>query len=469
MLRNSARWLLAALTTFAALPASALAQSEPLQGRIANVGEMTFEPTVGVDSAGRIYFSVTRSPGVAAGWRPGMFMSADDGATWKDISPSAAGVTIPPETNDPFIYVDQSTGRAINFHMAPILTCTGLSYSDDAGESWTQSILGCGGQFPYDHQTIVAFKPRQFTTTGYPNVLLQCVNSIHSEECSRSIDGGRTWLPTNPAYANNGIVRRDGGIAQVGTQTGHLAAAPDGTVYLPTSEGGQNPVVWVTQDDGLTWTRRQISDMAMPFDDPAVAVDQLGNVYAAWVNGVGNLLYAVSRDQGATWTPPQLVATGVTAMKPALDVGDPGKVVIAFPGTDDLPQGFDTGTGKASCGTNDNCVGWDADLAISYNALDPGPTFQTVTANGDGPLFRGRTACQSGGRCAYLVDFIDVTVGPNGRPYASFARGCTDRCLTDPRSKNNVSGTTGWGILATLASGPTLCETGCRYKFTPPA
>ena len=454
---------IAVVAALLALPAAtATAQTpEPLAATMKQLPERTFEPTIGVDAANRVYFSTTHEPGVALGWIPGMYLSTDKGDSWKNISPTIAGQQLPVETNDPFIYVDQSTGRAFNFHMSPILACSTISTTDDQGASWFTNPLGCGFELPYDHQTIVAAKPRVFPTSGYPNLMLQCVNSIHSEECARSLDGGHTWMPLNPAYPNDKIT------SGAGTQTGHLAAAPDGTIYLPTSEAGTQPVVYVTDNDGLTWTRHAISTMAIPFTDPAIAVDQNGVVYAAFVDARGQLFYTYSRDKAVTWKTPVPIAAGVTATLPALDVGDPGKVVIAFPGTTQLPKGFATQTGKASCGKKDTCVGWDADLAVSYDALSDAPTFQTVKANNDGPLFRGLAACASGGRCAFETDFIDVTVGPDGRPYAAFSRGCTGACLTDPSKDNTES--TGWGEMATLTAGPSLCETGCRYKFGQPA
>ena len=445
-----------------ALPGAAAAQTtDPVVATMKPVGERTFEPTIGVDGQNRVYFSVTREPGVAVGWIPGMYMSTDKGDSWKDISPSVAGHFVPLETNDPFIYVDQATGRIVSFHMAPILVCSMVSTSDDQGASWFNNPLGCGGEAPYDHQTIVAAKPRVFPTAGYPNLFLQCVNSIHSEECSRSLDGGHTWMPTNPAYPNDAATKNCTGC---GTQTGHMAAAPDGTIYLPTSEGGYRPVIYSTDNDALTWTRHQIADMPIPFTDPAIAVDQNGVVYAAWVDTTGKLFYAYSKDKAVTWSTPVAIATGITTNLPALDVGDPGKVVIAFPGTTGLPQGYQTANGKYTCGTNPQCVEWNGYFAVSYNALDPVPTFQTAQVNNDGPLFRGASDCTSN-RCSYLTDFIDVTVGPDGRPYSSFVRGCTGKCLTDPKANNNES--TGWGMMATLSSGPTLCDTGCTYKFKP--
>jgi hypothetical protein len=226
-------------------------------------------------------------------------------------------------------------------------------------------------------------------------------------------------------------------------------------------------VLYVSEDDGLTWTRRQVAAMPIPFTDPAVAADQNGTVYVTFVDAKGQLFYSHSKDKAATWTAPVAIATGITGTKPALDVGDPGKVVIAFPGTDQLPQGFQTADKKWKCpvGSTAQCVSWNANLAVSYNGLDAVPTFETVKANNDGPLLRGAGACANGGRCDAIVDFIDVTVGPDGRPYASFSRACSGKCLTDPKAVNNES--TGKAMMVTLSSGPTLCSTGCSYKFRP--
>jgi len=402
---------------------------------------------------------VTRSPGVAIGWRPGTYMSDNGGTSFRDISPAVVGITAPPETNDPFIWVDQETGRVFSFHMAPILACAAMmSFTDNQGASWTTTPLGCGGQLPYDHQTMVASKPRTVVTQGYPNVLTQCVNAVHSEECSHSLDGGITWLPT-PAYANEYASQL------CGTQTGHMAAAPDGTIYLPTPLCAHSPAVYVSDNDGLTWTRRVIDGTkSIPFVDPAIAVDELGNVYASFIDSDGSMWYSVSKDKAVTWSTPVLVAEGITGHLPALDVGDPGKVVVAFPGTDDLEDGFATPGYPSGDADLVNSVEWHAYMAISYNALDAAPTFEVVRASGDDPLVR-RAECSRGNRCGYHVDFIDVTIGPNGYPYAASIDGCTNvSCITNPLASNN-EGANGKGVIATLASGTPLCATGCAYRF----
>lgn len=434
---------------FAAVPTTAQTVGEAeLVGAMLDVGTETYEPTIGADPEGNLYFAKARIAGMHEVTKAGMYRSTDGGATWTDISPNVAGIHLPPQTSDPFIYVDPTTGRAFNFHMFPILTCSILSWTDDGGGSWTTNPAGCFPTVIWDHQNMVAAAPRVLTPSGYPNILLQCVNAVYAIQCSRSLDGGLTWMPPEAVTGNC-------------QRLGHLASAPDGTTYLPTPCGGV-PNVFVSRDDGMTWTRRVVSDMEIPATDPAVDVDEEGNVYAAWVDHGGDLFFSVSRDLGATWTDPVLAAPGITATMPEIAVGDPGRIAIAYPGTDDLAEGFDTNPRPPH-----SEFAWGAYFTASFDALSESPTFDSVLASGTDPLERG-DSCESGWRCTYQFDFIDVIIAPDGRPYASFADGCTAGCATDPNAQNNevaTGGNTGDGVVATITQSPMLwCETRCaRY------
>ena len=427
-------------------PAIAQVPEEPsIVGGVLRTGAKTFEPTIGADPAGNLYFAEAASPGgVAIGYRAGMYRSTDGGKTWSDISPKLAGHNIPPETNDPYIYVDPATGRAFNFHMSPILTCSILSFTDNGGQSWTTNPAGCFPTVVWDHQTMVAAKPRTVTTTGYPNVLHECVNAVYAAMCSRSLDGGMTWQPPTVAYP----------LTSCGGLHGHLAAAPDGTLYLPTANCS-SAAVFVSRDDGATWTKRVVSDMSIQTPaDPTVRVDSEGNVYYAFVDRAGNLFLSVSRDLGVTWTEAVRVAPGITATMPAIAVGDPGRIAIAYPGTEDLPNGFDGPLPPPSQ------EAWYPYFTVSFDALSASPSFASFSASGEDPIERGH-ACTSAGDCRYQVDFIDAIIGPNGVPYASFSDGCVTSCITNPGSANNVSGT-GQGIVATVVSSPMpWCEARC--------
>lgn len=402
-----------------------------------DLGTDAFEPTLGVDAEGRIFYATTTG-GVAIGFRPGVMRSDDGGATWVDVSPTLPGgmFAAPPETNDPYLYVDPATGRVFQFAMAPILVCGVLSWSDDAGESWTTNPRGCGNTPPWDHQTMVAAAPRGTPTVGYSNVLHQCVNNLVAASCSRSLDGGLTWTTGTPASVGN-----------CGGLHGHLVAAPDGTVYLPKDSCARSEVI-ISRDDGVTWETVRVSDVpTQGWSDPAMAVDEAGNVYYAFVDEAGALLLSVSIDSGATWSEPVVASPpGVTTHIPALAAMGAGRIALAYPGTEDLSEGY------ASPAEERDVARWNGYLAVSVDALSASPTFQTTRVNpADDPLVRG--PCGPA-RCPGMTDFIDVVIGPDGRPYAAFVDTCTAECVTSGETigDNNANR----AVMATLVQGPSL-------------
>jgi hypothetical protein len=442
------------------LAAPAAGKKAPAGKSAYDIGFQTFEPTLGTSANGDIYFSTTPTSGVAVGWSASIAKSIDKGRSWKDVGPRLVGdSTNPPETNDPYIYVDPGTSRVFTLHMAPILTCSVMSFSDDGGASWTANPRGCSPTVVWDHQTMVAAKPRGTQTIGYPNILHQCVNAVYAAMCARSLDGGLTWGPSVPVYPNPDPANL------CGAQHGHLAAGPDGKVYLPTSLCGQKPVIYISEDDGLTWRESVIADVDVPFIDPTVSVDSKGNLYAAYVDEFGWLNYSVSKNDGEKWSKPVRIAKGWTANMPVLVAGDPGKVAIAYPGTDDLISGYKTKGYTNDVSADFSDVAWGANFTVSHNALDAKPKFKTIVSTGSDPIGRGRM-CSNGTRCAYLVDFIEAVIGPDGRPYAAFADGCVGACSKS--AKGEQVGGTANGLLTTLQDGPPLCSKVCwRYDGAP--
>ncbi len=451
-------FLVISLGAVALLPAAA-ARGGGRKATAYPIGIDSFEPTLGATANGDLYFSITPGSGVAVGWSASTAKSTDGGKTWTDIGPTVGDETMPPETNDPYVYVDPGTGRVFQFHMSPILTCSILSYTDDGGESWTTNPVGCAPTGVWDHQTIVAAKPRTVETSGYPNVLVQCVNAIYALMCARSLDGGSTWLHTPPVYVNDYAVDQG-----CGAQTGHMTAGPDGTIYLPTSLCGTHPSAFVSKDDGETWTLSVMSEMDTPFVDPSVSVDSNGNLYGTWIDNKGFLYMAVSRNGGKKWSKPVEVASGWTTNMPVIVAGDPGKVAIAYPATDDLPKGYRTKGYSMSQGDPKVTGGvtWGANITTSTNALDAKPSFKTVVTTGNDPLGRG-AVCGAATRCNILIDFIEAVIGPDGLPYAAFVDGCTEVCAASATAPNDSG--TGMGLMATLPSGPRLCASLCwRYE-----
>ncbi len=424
-----------------------------------STGFEAFEPTMGAAPDGSLYYATTPDLGVALGWEASVAASQDGGESWEDIRPNTAGIDTPPETNDPYTYVDPGTGRVFAFHMGPILTCSILSWTDDGGETWDSNPVGCAPTGVWDHQTMVAARPVDgVETSGYPNVLVQCVNAIYAAECGRSLDGGRTWLHSVPVHANSQAANN------CGAQHGHLAADEAGTIYLPTSECGSSAIVYVSRDSGFTWERSVIDGAETPFEDPAIAVDADGTIHAVWADFHGAMLYSSSTDSAATWSEAVRISPAeVTGKMPSIVAGDGGGVAVVFVGTDDYPYGYQS----AATDYFPEDVEWGGFVTWSTDAGQPGQTWTTVEATGVEPLMRG-DVCDIDARCQHQIDFLGSTITPDGRVFGALIDACPETCTID--TGNDVSqsnGGRGTGVVVTIP-GVDLCEATCP-RFPPGA
>ncbi|HWG90563.1 MAG TPA: sialidase family protein, partial [Candidatus Thermoplasmatota archaeon] len=423
-------------TTAPALPAGL-----PLPvGAVRYSGWDSFEPTLGVDSKGRVFLSNfdVRIPD----W--GLLARSDDqGLTWTDVTPRVGGVTMPPQSNDPYVFVDPDTDR-IFLSDLQVLQCATLSFSDNGGESWITNPIGCGlppSAPPHDHQTVFTAKPRLLTTVGYPKIVYYCINRVVDSTCATSLNGGLSFGPLRPLVFN-GLEPCDGFIS--GGLHAHGTAAPDGTVYIGKAHCDV-PMIARTLDDGLTWQTFVISDkvkVAPHSHEVATAADEAGNVYAFWI-GEDRLPYlAVSTDQGATWTEAVMVAPpGVgTTDYPAIAAGAAGRVAFAYYGT----------AAAKEYGAMEDGDTWNGYIGVITDALTPGFTVATAPVNDPAdPLARGvcgATRCD-GPESNGVGDFIDIVIGPDGRPWAAMVDVCDAGCADGSR-------TIGIGIVGTLVTGP---------------
>lgn len=393
------------------------------------LGVGTFEPTIGVDSAGSVYYYPASGLGLPA--PVSMARSTDEGQTWDIITPGTAGVATHPYSQDPYLYLDPDTDRifAEDLLLVPP-TCGMMSFSDDGGETWMHTQSGCA---QVDHVTLFAGPPVTSTTIGYPNVVYRCAISGGAlagastmVTCQRSIDGGMTWLaPGAPPWvfapgATTGIVP---GSCSGGNGHGFVDEA--GIVYLPRGHCGQ-PELAISRDEGMTWTTVQVSDRGNACTsadfcehDAGVGMDADGHLYYAWVGG-DRLPYVVrSDDGGATWGTPRMV--GPPGLNEAaliqMAVGKTGHLVLAYYGTH---------TGPGAPFDDYSQTTWNATMAIITDAHTDTPTVYTATINPPADaMIRG--ACGPL-RCDAAFDFIDVRIGPDGTPWAAFADGCFEAC-----------------------------------------
>ncbi len=411
--------------------------------RLAQVGMPAIEPTIGVDKKGVLYMTV-----IGAGLSPDVVRSKDDGRSWEVASPQVAGRKTHALTLDPYIYMDESTGRLFDIDLT--VACSYLSFSDDGGDSWTENPIACGRPIN-DHQTLFTGPPAISPTTVFPEVVYYCWNDFGTgTSCSKSIDGGVAWTVTGTRPFQGISNEGQGGPDVCGGFNGHGVVGPDGTVYLPKEHCGQ-PWLGISHDEGATWQAIKVATNSTEKlgSDTSVAVDKKGNLYYTWETADQQLFLATSTDGGEKWSDPMAVgAPGVEEVTlPSLEVGDPGKVAIAYVGTTKSPF--------KRCA--ENCTNedyketeWNGYITMSTNVLAKKPIFLSGSVNDPrDPFFRGR--CDFNTRCGPLLDFLDIEIGPNGVPYAAFVDACIALCVqTGPHSNP------GNGVVGSLVGGPKL-------------
>ncbi|HYP22420.1 MAG TPA: hypothetical protein VEV43_02505, partial [Actinomycetota bacterium] len=74
-------------------------------------GINALEPTLGLNKDGDVFFVGVPTAGAA------IMRSTDQGKTWEDKSPNLAGVKTHPVTLDPYVYVDEWTGRVFTIDL----------------------------------------------------------------------------------------------------------------------------------------------------------------------------------------------------------------------------------------------------------------------------------------------------------------------------------------------------------------
>jgi hypothetical protein len=379
-------------------------------GLIWRTGYGSWEPTLGVKKDGTVFFSA-RNTNVD----PGVVRSRDGGRTWEEKTPAQHEVSL-----DPFVWVDQATGRVWANDIEASVTCPPLSFSDDDGETWTTSTV-CG---QFDHQSLFGGPPVTSTPTGYPNVVYYCAitggalaDSSTMTGCSRSRDGGLTFVPTasnpyGPREAPEGYTANpwcDGA-------AGHGAVDAQGVVYL--ARGWcLEPYLAISRDEGDTWEQIRLPGpkLAAGAHEANVAIDRAGIIYVTWVDDKRRVVVVRSSDRGKTFSDPvDVMPPGVSqGSLPNIDAGDAGRVALTFVASTSLPDAPDDGKT------------WNGYMVAGYGMDTPDPTFHATTINDPAdPVWRGECGTL---RCGNIGDFTDVVIAPDGTPIAAHV----DSCPTD--------------------------------------
>lgn len=440
-----------------------------VRGRVDQVNAHAFEPTLGLTADESIFYQTVGPALSPVGALPQVLRSTDAGDRWENVSPQLGTLQRHQSTSDPYLHVDLTTSRVFTLdYLLPTVECHQLSFADEVPE-WTTTAV-CGET---DFQKLFTGPPAVSTLIGYPNVVYICAVNGGVEfqvglgsvmtTCSKSLDGGVTFVPTGtPPFTDD--PQQTDGVGLHGHCTGHAnpgAVGPEGTVYLSRGGCGQ-PELAISHDEGATWQRVQVADngiyrgaefvvdpvlgweFANPVGTTAVAADTEGNVYFAWVAADRLPYLAVSRDGGKTWGQPLMIAPpGVRETNLIdVDVREPGQVALSYMGSENSP-GSPFPNEALECAIDDDshnlCGGasfaedpdeayadvtWNGYITISHDLSAGEPEFLTAAVNDPSdPLVRG--PCGPGD-CPGAGDFFDVKLGPDGAPWAAFVDTCVE-------------------------------------------
>lgn len=409
------------------------------QPKMYRLGHGAGEPTLGITRKGEIF--VTASSGcvtscvgseealqtVAPGGRV-IFKSKDKGKTWLDVTPGVPGAASTHAFSmDPYMFVDQTPDGSRVFDVDLTVACSELSYSDDGGTTWTTSPVACGEPVN-DHQTVFSGKPVKSPTVLYPKIIYYCFNHPAFTKCSKSLNGGISFVPT--AQINN---------PSCSGLNGHGVTDSKGVVYIPLGSCGK-PKLAISADEGDNWKVIDIaSAMSVAGGDPSLAVDAKNNLYYTWVDGDDRLPFmSISTNGGKSWSKPVMIAApGVKGTNlVTMTVGSPGNVAFAYYGTTEDPADRQS----RWSGYIASATGVLGKKAIYYSAT-VAPSNQPFKVNGCGP-----------GRCGRVLDFIDVEIAPDGQPWAVYVDACQATCeKTGTESIHDNE-----GVVGTLVGGPKL-------------
>jgi hypothetical protein len=371
----------------------------------------TYEPSLGLTSSGNLFLYPSFTAPNEATEQAGQFLglgilrSMDAGASFERLHSEVAGATnFHTHTADPFMYVDPYTDRVFMEDLAlPPFNCANLSFSDDEGSTWTQTVGGC---MVWDHVGWGSGPPT-VSDPSWPVVIQRCAITLfattlasQASGCQKTLDGGMTWQPPgDPAFFGG----PDGLPYVPSTCHGavhHVFVDHRGWTWLGRDWCGTGPWIALSKDEGATWDHLHVDDTPMEWHDVGVGVDSAGTAYAFWISVDERPLLSVSLDDGATWSDP-------------MDIGPPGLLTA---GNANLAPG---GAGKAGfgyAGTFEGMEGVHPILAAGYGLDTASPVF----VSGVHPVPVNDGDC-NGGLCDGQGDFTDATIAADGTLWSSYA------------------------------------------------
>ena len=392
------------------------------EGTYYGIGTTTFEPTIGVTQAGNVYMTswgTGDSESTAIIKCEGMLEM--NSITEYSCADSGPGVV--PNSNDPYLYVDLWNDRLMKFDMHALAAMT-VQYSDNEAATWSPPTEATSPYAIQDHQTIASSPYQDSLLSIHDTTFVYCVNTQFPHPlCSTSFDGGNLWTPEVPGAPTD---------CDSGGLTGHITGSDNGNFYRGNRgcNGGEGYSIYRSTDGGMSWTEHPLptettgTAETWNFEEAQVAADSEDNVHAMWMGFDNMPYYSYSHDEGGTWSNPIMVAPpGVNGTGfPTIAAGSEGRVAMGY------------------IGTTNGGLTWNGYMTVITDSFNENPLLTTVVVNlPDDPLENDKQDCGYD-RCGGFGDFIDIVVGPDGRPWLGLA--------------HNPAGDI--GIFGTFADGPSL-------------
>jgi hypothetical protein len=449
--------------------------------QVGYLGYRAGEPTIGVDRHGTAYVVggtvlatagtiVTPFGSANTQQQSAVFLaSTDAGRSWHVDEASllaGQGGAGHPWFFDPYVYVDRPTSRVFEGTLTDVAGSY-FDFSDDHGASWTRAEMYVPGI--NDHETVFAGAvPKgsglSVSDTSFGRIVYYCVNQLVNASCARSVDGGRTFVPTGgiavtPSTSGgpNGDPSdvRETQVDGVNTYceglTGHGTADGVGRIFLPWTCMG--PWLSISTDAGSSWKQVRIDPASDIGSEPrtnntSVAVDAADNLYYVWWDQRYKLPFlSISRDHGTTWSTPLMVAPPDVKETNMITVaaGARGRLALTFLGTTDADA------------THSNRP-WNLYTVLTTDALGSAPTFLASITNPGGPddpVHRG--TCQ--GPCSGMLDYLDEpAVAPDlhGTVWAVAVDTCTSATGCSGKHGTSAEASDAQGYVVRQLTGPWL-------------
>jgi hypothetical protein len=398
------------------------------------------EPSLAVDSSGRLVATAPQSLGNVNGGGSPVWTSTNGGASWSGpVHPSGDPVS----GGDTDLAIDS----ADNIFQADLwLGNSAMAVSTDHGATFLANEYG--HTQPGDDRPWLAYS----TKDNAIYMVYDGVDAVHVAKSAPLVapQAGVVLAQDVPVVAESavsvtlGISGVSAPLRQCVCPPGGIAVdQASGSVYVTYSRqnGGANGGgVGVARSDnsGLTWTNMSIpgtgstgSAFDTEYNFAPVKVDANGVVYVAWSEGRnfhtdanGNTVaaggvatkYAYSTDKGATWSAPVTLSTSSgTTTFPTLDVVSPGVIDVAWYGT------AATGDPNLVPGS----ASWDVDFAQVTAANTATPAFTPAVAVSGIHSGCIQTGGSGSGLCSdrSLLDFFQLVVDHSGKANVIYTAG----------------------------------------------